>query len=227
MQISVSVGLDGRRHINRLQPDLVLLGGDYLQTKHRHHQKLVGDYVELLGILQKIHPPTYGTFAVLGNHDYELSVSQNRHQLARAGITLLHNEGVTLTKDDAQLRLDGVGDLWYGHPDFAAAHQNTPAETFTLLLSHQPNFIDRLHPHDGVNLVLAGHTHGSQITLLGFQPIMPRRIAKWEYQSGLIDTPQARMLVSPGIGNELPYFRFGSIPKAHLIILKSGDNERK
>ncbi|MBQ6449683.1 metallophosphoesterase [bacterium] len=206
--------------INRLQPDLVLFGGDYL-TKYRSHQKLVSDYIELLGILQKIRPPSLGCYAVLGNHDYDFSIDFNRQQLQRAGIRLLHNQGVTLERGSAQIRLDGVGDMWFGHPDFALAHEHTDKKTFTILLSHQPNFIDRLTPQDGVNFVLAGHTHGSQITFFRYQPFVPHRIAAYDYQVGLVQTPQARMLVSPGIGNELPYFRFCSPPKAHLLIFKT------
>lgn len=207
--------------INRLHPDLILLGGDYLQTRHRPRQKLVTDYLELLNVLARLTPPSLGTYAVLGNHDYDFSIAANRRQLQRAGITLLHNEGVDLHRDGATIRLDGVGDMWYGHPDFAHAHQKTSSDIFTILLSHQPNFIDRLTPADGVNLVLAGHTHGSQITFFHYQPFMPRRIARFEYQVGLVETPQARMFVSPGIGTEMPYFRFFSPPKVHLIICKT------
>ncbi len=209
------------KRINRIHPDLILYGGDYLQTRHRPRQRQITDYLQLLSVLQKLDQPALGSFAVLGNHDYDLSRELNAKLLAQANITLLHNQGVTLQKGDHKIRLDGVGDMWYGHPDFHAAHGHTPLDTFTILLSHQPNFIDRLTKTDGVNLVLAGHTHGSQITFFRYQPFLPRRIAKWEYKLGLVDTDQAKMLVSPGIGNEMPYFRFFSPPKIHLITLKT------
>jgi predicted MPP superfamily phosphohydrolase len=89
------------------------------------------------------------------------------------------------------------------------------------LLSHQPNFIDEINKKDGVNFVLAGHTHGVQISLFHYMPILPRRIARWQYRVGLVETPQARMLVSAGVGNAPPYFRFMAAPQIHLLTFKS------
>ena len=206
--------------INAFAPDLILYGGDFLQTRGRTRLRLERDYQELTHVLSRLHPSD-GSFAVLGNHDYVFNRDFNRQQLKKANITLLDNEGLFVTRADSKIRLDGVGDLWFGHPDFATAHAHTDPSVFTLLLAHQPNFIDSLAPKDGVNFVLAGHTHGSQIKLFNYQPMLPRRIARWEYRVGLVKTPQARMLVSPGVGNEIPYFRFFSPPKIHFIVLKT------
>ena len=212
--------------INRLQPDLILLGGDYLQTRHRSLSALRTDYQQLARILARLHPTSLGKFAVLGNHDYVFDEATNRDFLAQAGFKLLVNQGVDLPRGDAVIRLDGVGDLWYGQPNFVRAHAHTPAAVFTILLSHQPNFIDQLTATDGVNFVLAGHTHGAHIRPFNFFPVIPRRIARWEYTVGLIETSAARMLVSPGIGNEIPYFRFFSPPKIHLLTFKSAPHVR-
>ena len=212
--------------INKLHPDLILLGGDYLQTHHRSQATMKKDFHELLTILSALHQPPYGIYAVLGNHDYVFSEAYNRRCFATIGIRVLVNEGVTLTNDHHHIRLDGVGDMWYGKPDFASTHADTTPDTFTILLSHQPNFIDTLTPDDHVNFVLAGHTHGAQLRFFHYQPIMPHQIAKWEYTVGLIETPQTRMLVSPGIGNSFPYIRFFSPPKIHLLTFKSAPHWR-
>ena len=207
--------------INEFKPDLLILGGDYLQTYRRSQKQQAADLAELLDVLRDLEIPLFGIYAVLGNHDYTFSVEYLKKEFADAGIKVLHNEGEFLHLNHAKIRLSGVGDLWFGEPDLKQAQANTKPTDFTLLISHQPNFIDQITPKDGINFVLAGHTHGGQARLFNYQPFMPHKIAKWEYTVGLIETPQTRMLVSPGIGNAAPYFRFFAPPKIHLITFKS------
>jgi predicted MPP superfamily phosphohydrolase len=209
------------KKINQLQPDLFLLGGDYLQTSRRNKLRLQNDVRELTEILANVKPPTFGSYAVLGNHDYQLPLKFFRQEFARAGITLLHNEGAWLKKDRIKIYLGGIGDLWFGQPNFKQTTKGVKPQDFQLLLSHQPNFIDELTTEDGVNFVFAGHTHGSQITVFHYVPVMLPKIARWQYTVGLVETPQTRMLVSPGIGTRPPYFRFASPPKIHLLVFKS------
>jgi predicted MPP superfamily phosphohydrolase len=120
-----------------------------------------------------------------------------------------------------KIHLGGVGDLWYGEPNLKKARRGISEGEFSLLLSHQPNFVDEIRKEDGVNFVLAGHTHGTQISMFHYVPVLPRRIARWQYNVGLIETPQTRMLVSSGVGNSPPYFRFMAAPKIHLLTFKS------
>ncbi len=211
------------KKINDLQPDLILLGGDYLQTYKNKKSKQTASLHELRDILSKLQQPEFGIFSVSGNHDHVYNVEVIKTELAKANIANLDNQGLELKKDKEKIFLAGVGDLWFDKPDLAAALQQRKTKNeFTLLLSHQPNFIDQIEKKDGINFVLAGHTHGSQFRLFGYQPFAPKKnMAKWEYMAGLIDTPQTRMLVSPGIGTVTPYFRFFAPPKIHLLVFKS------
>ena len=209
------------KKINDLKPDLILLGGDYLQTNKLVRTKQTKALKELGEILRQLQSPPLGIFGVLGNHDHYYAAAEVTAELTKAGIQMIDNQGLSLEKDGDRIFLAGVGDLWLGKPNLEAAVKNRQGEKFTLLLSHQPNFIDQLTKEDKINFVLAGHTHGSQFSLLGYQPIAPRSIARWEYMSGLVETAQARMLVSPGIGNVAPYFRFFAPPKIHLLVFKS------
>lgn len=211
------------KKINDLQPDLILLGGDYLQTYKNKKSKQTASLHELRDILSKLQQPEFGIFSVSGNHDHVYNVEVIKTELAKANIANLDNQGLELKKDKEKIFLAGVGDLWFDKPDLTAALQQRKTKNeFTLLLSHQPNFVDQIEKKDGINFVLAGHTHGSQFRLFGYQPFAPKKnMAKWEYMAGLIDTPQTRMLVSPGIGTVTPYFRFFAPPKIHLLVFKS------
>lgn len=210
------------KKINDLHPDLILLGGDYLQTYKVRKSKQTQALHELRDILAQLKRPELGIFSVSGNHDHVYNVEAVRTELAKAGIVTLDNQGLELKRNKERIFLAGVGDLWFGEPDLQAAlRQRTTKNGFTLLLSHQPNFVDQIEKKDEINFVLAGHTHGSQLRFFGYSPFMPKSIAKWEYTAGLVDTLQARMLVSPGIGTIAPYFRFFAPPKIHLLVFKS------
>jgi predicted MPP superfamily phosphohydrolase len=212
------------RKINQAQPDIVIFGGDYLQTHHRQKIQLSvlrRDFAELIQILSRLQPPRYGSYAVLGNHDYAFKPTFYQREFAQVGISLLHNRGVFLRSGSDRIRLSGVEDLWYGRPNLRQAQGTATAQDFNLLITHQPNFIDSITPADGINFVLAGHTHGGQLSAFHYMPYMPTKIAHWEYTVGLIDTPQTRMLVSPGVGNVIPYIRFFAPPKIHLLTFKS------
>ena len=208
--------------INALQPDLILMGGDYVQTskqkKDLRHQNL--SLNELRTILQGLQKPSLGIYSVSGNHDHWFGLEKVVRHLQQAGVQTIDNDGLSLKRGDQSIYLAGVGDLWCDQPNLAQALKNRQKEPFTLLLSHQPNFIDQITKKDRINFVMAGHTHGAQCRFFGYQPFLPERFAKWEYTAGLVETPQARMLVSPGIGTVMPYFRFFAPPKIHLLIFK-------
>ncbi len=202
------------KKINALNPDLVLMGGDNLQTYKtslRNKQKHLG---ELCQIYQDLQPAPLGNFTVPGNHDYDYDEAIIEKKMAAVNIKTLKNTGLTLTRDNQSIYLAGVDDLWHGRPQLAKTLAKRPPNTpFTLLISHQPNYVDQITPEDHINFVLAGHTHGTQVSLFGLNPFIPRKVARYAYRAGLIDLPQTRMLVSSGIGNVARSFRCFAPPK--------------
>ncbi|KEF33947.1 metallophosphoesterase [Deinococcus sp. RL] len=167
---------------NAARPDLVLLGGDFLDVRPS------ADPAPLLTELARLRAPL-GVYAVWGNHDYGSFGAYDRGVLgqgvpgwaarrekvaaafARAGITVLRNEGRAVRDD---LWVGGVDDLWRGEPDVAAALAGAGEGQATLLLSHNPDVLPDLPRR--VGLVLSGHTHGGQIRLplLG-APVVPSK----------------------------------------------------
>lgn len=138
--------------LNACGVDLLLLGGDFsMRTDH---------YAGTLGELAYVQAAD-GIWGVAGNHDYQARLFDAKRAV---GITPLGNEGVVLREG---FFLGGVYDLWQGTADVAAALYGAGAEDFVLLLTHNPDIVMR-QPMAGVDLVLAGHTHGGQITFFGF-----------------------------------------------------------
>lgn len=155
---------------NALKPDLILLGGDFMDYD------LAGPPTELLNEVRLLRAPL-GAYGVWGNHDYgSFGQRASRYQMPeradwrarreemraafeQAGVIILRNGGRVIRPD---CFLGGVDDLWHGQPDVAAALAGAGGRA-TLLLSHNPDLLPDLPQAAG--LVLCGHTHGGQVRL--------------------------------------------------------------
>lgn len=174
--------------LNTRDIDLVLLGGDFTQRDDFYQ----GTLREIANIRA-----THGIFGVMGNHDHRIDLAQAK---ANHGMTLLRNEGVHIVDN---FFVAGVDDLWWGEPDVVAATRQAGAEDFVLLISHNPD-VAMGAGMSGVDLVLAGHTHGGQMTFFGY-PIYLHRGSISQYGTrfargfayGAYDTP---VFTTAGIG---------------------------
>jgi predicted MPP superfamily phosphohydrolase len=195
-----------------LQPDLVLLGGDYSSKD--------GKYVRpCFEVLSGLRAPL-GVYGVLGNHDYWHGLTETKAGLRAAGITELTNSGVWLERRGERFRLAGVDDLWEGRPDAAAALGDASQADACLLVSHNPDFAETLRDAR-VGLVLSGHTHGGQVVVPGYgAPIVPSRYGQ-KYLKGLVEAPATKVYVSRGLGTVTPPMRYNSRPELTLITLRS------
>ncbi len=202
---------------NRMQPDLVLLGGDYV---HRHDTRYIFSCFEEL---EKLDADS-GIFGVLGNHDYWMSEELIVRQMEEYGIVLLRNRGVRIKKGTDSLFIGGVDDKMEGSPDIAESVREAAEEDFTLVVSHNPDVAEE-QPLDKVDWILAGHTHGGQVTLFGqWAPVHPSAYGQ-KYVSGLTKAKETFVFVSNGVGTITPPVRFFARPQIIRITLKSDSGE--
>ena len=138
--------------LNTLSIDLLLVGGDF-STRDNHFLGTVWEIAQAT--------TTDGIFGVEGNHDdfVRLFAAYEQH-----GITPLDNNGLHIHEG---FFLAGVRDLWHGTHDIAAATAGAYDEDFVLLLTHNPD-VTMQYPTADVDLIIAGHTHGGQITFFGY-----------------------------------------------------------
>ena len=210
------VGLDYVRTVVRtalhLQPDLILLGGDYVSKDAEY----IAPCFEALGALRA----PLGVHGVLGNHDHWHGLAETRAGMKDAGITEMTNSGVWLTRGSGRLRLAGIDDLWRGTSDVPAAVGDASSTDACLLVSHNPDVAETLKDRR-VGLVLSGHTHGGQVVVPGYgAPIVPSRYGQ-KYLKGLVEAPVTKVYVSRGLGTVSPPMRFGSRPELTLLTLRS------
>lgn len=205
--------------VNALQPDLVVLGGDYVFAD-------VGYEASCFAELARLQAPL-GRFAVLGNHDYgehdddESTPDRAIQAAAGAGITLLRNEGAWIEKSGGRIRIGGVRDYDEDLPVLAPALADARQEDFVLLVSHSPDFSE-LIPPEAVDLTLSGHLHGGQITVLGlWAPFLPSDYGQ-KYRTGMVSNETTTVIISNGVGTStiLP-LRILARPQIVVVTLRS------
>jgi len=197
---------------NQLNPDLFLLTGDFVTNSARFAKPVAEE-------LSKLQAP-YGTFAVMGNHDYWANGILVQKALKEAGIRVLKNENIFLPIKDKGIWILGVDDLWAGEFNLDRTVSNTSIKDTRILLMHNPDSFAEAVKYN-VDLILSGHTHGGQVALPVFGPlIVPSKYGK-KYASGLFKQGKTLMYVSKGIGLISPPVRFGVRPEITQFTLHS------
>ncbi len=207
--------LTGRKQIERavevansLQPDIIALTGDYIS----HEREYAAPCAGMLGRLKA----RCGVYAVLGNHDHWTDAALVTDLFASEGIRMLTNEGMRFEDNGASFWLAGVDDTMVGLEDLDLALAGSQADEMKLLLAHNPLVLRRA-ARTGVDLVLAGHTHGGQVNLFGWAPVLPRgsgRYVRGWYRDRQPGGPvRPDLYVSRGIGTVTLPVRFGSAPE--------------
>ena len=185
------------------QPDIMVLGGDYVTWADRQY---MGPAAEALAPLSAPH----GVFAILGNHDDEVRMPA---ALAARGIEVLRNARTSLTIRNETLELAGIT-FWTRRPGEIAPivrGANGPV----ILLAHDPR---RLAEAETLHLpaVLSGHTHGGQVVL----PVLGAIAAqKFPVASGFATRGATTMFVSRGLGTVYVPIRLNCPPEAAVLTL--------
>ena len=195
---------------NRFDPDLVLLGGDFV-TFEKHIPLMA--HVLLSDLRAKD-----GVYAVLGNHDYWANGAKVRAVMEERGVQFLINRNVRLRRDGAELPLFGVDEIYRGEPDVDAAFRGI--EGPCIGVTHHPDLVEML---DGrrVDLLVAGHTHGGQIRLPFFGSIVVPSRHEGRYAAGFHRAGRLLMYVSRGIG-AIPPLRILCRPELSTFVLRQG-----
>lgn len=199
--------------IKRSMPDLILLGGDYIQWSMDH---LSG----VIPILAQLKAPL-GVFGVLGNHDYYQPNRLSERLIQEANVHILRNKGIDLQNG---LFICGIEDTWRGRFDPDAAQANRPKHTGMIALSHNPVGINLFRNSSA--LVMSGHTHGGQILLPGIAPHRAPGLGDFPILQGWYGINATSGFVSRGIGQTFLPLRLNCPPEiviATLCSLPSGD----
>lgn len=199
------------REVAAAQPDLILLGGDYVQ--HGEREAYLAAAATLGQQLQQAGwQPRLGAYAVQGNVDAAIWANiftgtgiapmseDTSFDLGEVTVTLLSMR----TSAQTQVRIDAPG----------------AAEQYHIVLGHSPNY--SLGDVDA-DLLLAGHVHGGQVRLPLIGPLVTMTAVPRAWAVGVTAiTPEQTLIVSRGIGMErgaAPRLRFLCRPELVIIDL--------
>jgi uncharacterized protein len=207
---------------NALKPDLIVLTGDFVTFDPRTQEPVVA-------ALSGLKAP-FGVFGCLGNHDAWSGVENSITRLFRQrGVRILRSEAVEIRIRNDSINLIGT--------DFESSHRFGPSAPVTnllgnvvpliardrvnILLSHNPDTFDRA-AELGIDLSMAGHTHGGQAALEFISPeIAPSRLVT-PYVAGWFRKPGGQLYVNRGIGTIGVPIRIGAPPEITVYQLTRG-----
>ena len=156
VQLTEAMLAEAIAQTNAQAPDLICLTGDFVT----HQPELITRLAPQLSQLRS----TYGTYAVLGNHDLLARRSRTviTQALEQADISVLWNDLAYPWGDD--FALVGLADFWSRDFAPAALLDKLPPNLPRLVLSHNPDSAEVLK-NWRIDLQLSGHSHGGQINL--------------------------------------------------------------
>jgi predicted MPP superfamily phosphohydrolase len=201
---------------NAQNPDLVVITGDFVC----HSQAYLDQLTQLMA---SFSAPVIG---VLGNHDYWSGATEVLHALRKAGVEILRNEHTTITLRHQKLQVVGLDDAYTGHADRERAVKGLSQGVATLGLSHIAEEADALW-HEGIPLVLSGHTHAGQVTLARLHEIAIGKLAGHKYVHGLYGSrvgehAPGAVYVGAGIGAAVMPWRVGDRGQREVAVFELG-----
>lgn len=219
---------------NQVNPDLVLITGDFVTDNPQPIDELA---IHLQKLTSK-----HGVYGCLGNHD--LIPATAKHTITAAlnkiKLKILWNE-IAYPLGEG-VALVGLPDFWSREFKPAPVLEQLPPDTPRIVLSHNPDSASILKQWR-VDLQLSGHTHGGQIVIPNYGPlvsILPkirRHVPKhlrnhlpyikdcarvtfnWKWSEGWHQVGKNQLYVNRGLGTYRPG-RFNCPPEVTVITLE-------
>ena len=204
------------RRTNALQPDLVVLLGDYVVNNHGNGTVRVEPqvFVPPLGELRAKD----GVYGVLGNHDWWYDGFKVSRAFEQGGIRMLDNDALQIRRGRSVFWLAGLGDCWTLNHQIQRTLAKITDDAPVMAITHAPDLFPELPAR--VSLLLAGHTHGGQVNL----PLLGRLVVPSQFGSryaiGHIEEKGRHLFVSPGIGTSIMPVRFRVPPEISVVTLR-------
>jgi uncharacterized protein len=204
--------------IDSLQPDIIVLTGDYLNSSYSNDPLTIREARQLLS---QLHAP-YGVYAVNGNVDAPSTMSALFDGLPN--IRVLNDEILPARLPGGIIYFVGVKMTKSGNFDagiLSSLMKSLPKDAYSVLLYHTSTVINTASAR-GVDLFLSGHTHGGQVRLPYYGAIFTNTYYGKKYEMGEYTVGPTTLYVSRGIGmggGLLPRIRLFCPPELVLVEL--------
>ena len=208
--------------LSRTDPDIIVLTGDLIDSRNTDIEIALAFAREAM----KIAP----VYFVSGNHEARVIEYEDlKMGLAEAGVIVLENQKVEITREGESITLMGIDDpsfqenYLFGDSEGVAKQAIETllrvSDGYTVLLSHRPELFD-LYVETGMDLVFSGHAHGGQFRLPFIGGLVaPNQGFFPKYDAGLFSEENTNMIVSRGVGNSIVPLRFNNRPEIIVVML--------
>ena len=216
---------------NDLQPDIVFMLGDYVSNITN-----IGTPVPVAKTAKaaaKLYAPL-GVFSINGNHDWwsdavaqklQKGPPEAQRAFEDAGIPVLANTAVRLMKDGMPFWVTGTDSMiairiarqdFIGFDSLESTLGQVTDTAPIIHLAHEPDLF--VNMPDRVSLTLSGHTHGGQVRIGGYSPVVPSQYGN-RFAYGHIIENGRHLVVSSGLGCSTVPLRFGVPPEISILEL--------
>lgn len=209
-----------------LDASIFVITGDLIDSYSPNIEKSM-EYINYLVTLAPV-------YYVNGNHELRCGLYlELKEKLKNSGVTVLEDELLTLSKNNASVNLIGLTDPsstknteYYELKNITYNKlKNLTKDTsnaFTMLLAHRPEDID-IYSENNIDLAFSGHAHGGQfrIPFIGRGLFAPHQGVFPKYTSGITKVANTSLVVSRGLGNSIFPIRLFNRPEIVKVTLKS------
>jgi len=201
--------------IREQSPDIIVISGDIADSRHTD----IAAAVEFVSEASEVAPVYYTT----GNHEHRFSSEKFDRLISgirSAGGTVLLDETAVIERGDEKLYITGLADssLHLGRLD--GIMPKAP-DCLSLLISHQPQFID-FYTESGADITFCGHAHGGQFRIPGIGGfIAPGQGFFPKYTEGMHRRGDKAVVISRGLGSSVIPSRINNRPEVVVVTIKS------
>ncbi len=144
------------------------------------------------------------------------SAKLGKHQFDDAKVT--RTDDSLLLHSDFTPPLHAWVDFNYEYKALDFLSQSIPDSAFSLLLAHSPDLLQHASQNN-IDLQLSGHTHGGQVCLPGWGPLLSRTNLDKKYMSGLHSYNSTHIYINRGIGTANVPIRLFCPPEITLLTI--------
>ncbi|MBM7717525.1 putative MPP superfamily phosphohydrolase [Bacillus thermophilus] len=196
--------------VKKLDIDLVAVTGDFLDRK-RSLPKLI----PYLKVLNKLNP-SYGSYAVFGNHDYVLKDKyfyQLKKILNDFGLKTLQNENDLIQIGNKRINIIGIDDYSTKRSNLKESYKGV-GNGYNLVFTHDPNIVLSMKEEYHFDYLLSGHFHGGQIHWpKPYHLVKMGKLVKMNMVKGLHHYKERPFYINEGLGQTGVNIRIGSRPE--------------
>jgi predicted MPP superfamily phosphohydrolase len=200
--------------VNRLEPDLILFTGDYINKR---------EFIPQLEQIFRMSHARFGAYAIMGNHEFYEDPEAVRTIICDSGVRVISGERVEVDIDGTPVTLWGHESPWGIPADLDRLSRES--DRYNIVLTHTPDNVFELS-RNGADVVFAGHFHGGQWRVPIFGSLVIPSYHGRLLDHGRFHIGATHLLVSAGLGNVWFPSRIQCEPEIVVLdIVPSGSEE--